>query len=435
MKKHITIYLTLVLLPILAFGQKTDIILSKVIGKSPYNGFLAPPTDLETNPLKIPSFMNLVYFDYYSINIANAEEQFRKYKTGKINYEEYIQIVRSNTRKSIDTSILAKNVNNYKSGITYIISGIDKDSSKVFLVDVNRDGVISKDEVTVYKKKFLDSLENNFSYRDSLASFTLHQNGANKSERTLSFKILPQPYFDKYPTYRKKATSFGLIRNEYWAGVAKILNKDYNIVASSKQFANELNDLRFNIKQDTTFNKLPIDPHQEWRDKFLSLTIDSIEKISNQKIKIFINYQSPPKQEKDTTFLMSLKDVKNDAAFKFNTFLNNNKYVLIDYWGTWCKPCIENLPILQNLEKKHSNKLSIISIAYDYDINAVKKFDLEHNTVWQSCFIDRTKQQSLIQSLKVQVYPTYRLYNQKGELVFHGGTAKDLEQINEILNR
>ena len=42
------------------------------------------------------------------------------------------------------------------------------------------------------------------------------------------------------------------------------------------------------------------------------------------------------------------------------------KYVYIDVWATWCGPCIQQIPYLQNLEKEYYNKnIEFISISTD----------------------------------------------------------------------
>lgn len=40
----------------------------------------------------------------------------------------------------------------------------------------------------------------------------------------------------------------------------------------------------------------------------------------------------------------------------------NGKYVLINFWATWCAPCIEEMPTLVKLQKENADKLQIIGI-------------------------------------------------------------------------
>jgi thiol-disulfide isomerase/thioredoxin len=45
---------------------------------------------------------------------------------------------------------------------------------------------------------------------------------------------------------------------------------------------------------------------------------------------------------------------------------NSGKVVLVDFWATWCPPCLEMIPILSKLHKKYSDKgLVILGISLD----------------------------------------------------------------------
>ena len=42
------------------------------------------------------------------------------------------------------------------------------------------------------------------------------------------------------------------------------------------------------------------------------------------------------------------------------------KYVYIDVWATWCRPCIREIPFLQSLEKEyHTKNIEFVSISTD----------------------------------------------------------------------
>ena len=57
--------------------------------------------------------------------------------------------------------------------------------------------------------------------------------------------------------------------------------------------------------------------------------------------------------------------------FDLNDF--KEKYVLLDFWGTWCGPCIKLIPDLKQLQKKYKD-LVIVSIAcYEKNEEDVKR--------------------------------------------------------------
>jgi thiol-disulfide isomerase/thioredoxin len=48
--------------------------------------------------------------------------------------------------------------------------------------------------------------------------------------------------------------------------------------------------------------------------------------------------------------------------------------VLLNFWATWCPPCIEEMPSLENLSQRLSDKLTVLTVSVDEDWDAVKKF-------------------------------------------------------------
>ena len=57
------------------------------------------------------------------------------------------------------------------------------------------------------------------------------------------------------------------------------------------------------------------------------------------------------------------------------------KYIYIDVWATWCKPCREEFPFLETLKKhfKDENQLQIIAVSIDKDFQKWSKFVTETN--------------------------------------------------------
>lgn len=52
----------------------------------------------------------------------------------------------------------------------------------------------------------------------------------------------------------------------------------------------------------------------------------------------------------------------------------NGKFVLVDFWATWCGPCRAGIPELNKMQKKFGDKLVIIGIS-DEPFEKVKAFN------------------------------------------------------------
>lgn len=66
----------------------------------------------------------------------------------------------------------------------------------------------------------------------------------------------------------------------------------------------------------------------------------------------------------------------------------NNKYVLLDFWATWCGPCIKKMPLLSQLRDRFSKELEIISIAYPTTISETKNVIEKQKMNWINIYND-----------------------------------------------
>ena len=55
------------------------------------------------------------------------------------------------------------------------------------------------------------------------------------------------------------------------------------------------------------------------------------------------------------------------------------KPVLLNFWATWCPPCVEEMPSLIQLHKELGDKVTILAVSEDADDGAYKQFVRDHN--------------------------------------------------------
>ncbi len=64
-----------------------------------------------------------------------------------------------------------------------------------------------------------------------------------------------------------------------------------------------------------------------------------------------------------------------DANFE-SVVLNTDKPVLVDFWATWCGPCITMGPIIEELAKKYEGKVVIGKLDVDQNTRASAKYGI-----------------------------------------------------------
>ncbi len=55
------------------------------------------------------------------------------------------------------------------------------------------------------------------------------------------------------------------------------------------------------------------------------------------------------------------------------------KPVLLNFWATWCPPCVEETPSLIQLQKQLGDKVTILAVSEDADDAAYRQFVRDHN--------------------------------------------------------
>lgn len=110
------------------------------------------------------------------------------------------------------------------------------------------------------------------------------------------------------------------------------------------------------------------------------------------------------------------------------------KIILIDFWATWCGPCIENFPRIQELKAKLENKidLELVNIT-DATSNPklwkdfVAAFEADHY------YIRKDQMNDIYKHFKFSSLPTYFIVDKKGEIVKIISGLQTLDGLQEYM--
>lgn len=115
----------------------------------------------------------------------------------------------------------------------------------------------------------------------------------------------------------------------------------------------------------------------------------------------------------------------------FKSFASG-KPVLVDFWATWCAPCVNAMPELQRLHQQHAAKgFSVVGISIDEEYDKAKKFT-EKKKLGYPVYLDATKTPAW-STFHVRSIPAVFLVDSQGRIVQQWLGKVDMQEVEEAV--
>lgn len=131
--------------------------------------------------------------------------------------------------------------------------------------------------------------------------------------------------------------------------------------------------------------------------------------------------------------VFALKDLDGN---EINLTDQRGKVVLVDFWATWCPPCLKELPHIQRFHEQYRDKgLVVLAISTDQEKEKVRPFVEQHGYTFPVLFADGKVESAY----KVGGIPVVYLIDREGAVQFHqlgyspGGEKRIEQQVEKLL--
>ena len=306
-----------------------------------------------------------------------------------------------------------------------ILVGIDRQNRKNIVIDANNNLDFNDDSTYIFNNN--DSMKTypmvniEFDYLDGV-----------------EIKTGKVPYtIDAYDVEDEVDVSF--INKAYKEGILYKGRKKYII-----NITNQYYDLVKNRDYSLNIRSIPVDStvNNNYRFKNGELIdfdgrdtykIDSLTKDS-----LYLSFQYRALYDGAKVNSKAPGVIGNDYinGKQFSLYAQKGSYVVIDFWGSWCGPCIKALPDLVALRNKYKrNGVQVVSLAYDgvADIPKLKEIIVEKKLDWNHVLLDKKGKQTTLVDYKVQAFPSIFLIDPKGMVLIRGEGKEMIDKIDQYL--
>lgn len=367
----------------------------------------------------IPSETN--NFILYKVVISNFHSMYENFINKEISEEKFLYYI---DNIGVDSSYINKI--RIPQSFFYVYVGIDlKEQKKYVAIDTNMDNNLRNDSLYTFNLS-------------DYSKYNLQENPLDvKTKLQFSYEIenikksssIPLALFPFYSDKRKEDYSnitdyyldIGLFGNTTKEASLNIQGKPYKIIAYKE---NQSDFLPWILNKKSHFDIYDNNGSRLYNH----LSIEDTIIIADKKIKL----------ETVNKNKLVITEIDNFSIMDSNIYvhsLNNNdqitlqneiqdKYVFIDFWGSWCNPCLHSIPLIKQLyeKTKHRKDVLILGIALENekDINTLKNIILEKQILYPNYYAYTQDVKSINYphaAFQVTQFPTYLILDKKSNVI------------------
>lgn len=110
------------------------------------------------------------------------------------------------------------------------------------------------------------------------------------------------------------------------------------------------------------------------------------------------------------------------------------KYVLLDFWASWCPDCHKDIPAVKAMHEKYGKNVEFIGVSFDTDRDRWTKCVADNGMTWrQVSELKRMREAKIAQAYGVQWIPSMTLVGPDGKVVLSTVVLERMEKALENL--
>jgi len=119
-----------------------------------------------------------------------------------------------------------------------------------------------------------------------------------------------------------------------------------------------------------------------------------------------------PVSEKQTEWKINKVNLTDLKGLPINLEQYKGKTVFLNFWATWCKPCLKEMPSTEKTHEMLKDKNIEFLFASDETAQQIEKFQAKHDYRFNYVRVES------LEELNIIALPTTFIFNPDGKLVF-----------------
>ncbi len=344
---------------------------------------------------------------------------YQNYKAGNIGKGEYDGFIKNSELHPDPEELSAEPIKCY----VYVVSGKDKEGLTAVIIDSNNNLDFSDDEVFYPKAYAMDSTMTQYAEDEKhYVNYEVFQEGRVVAKRV--------PMLVRRTSFSPLAYTFP----QYAIAQLKVKDQVHNIMVSNASRPDYNNTSLTLVDENNSILKGFSEPVREGDLLSIGRLFDKV-KYRNLGVNIYHEVLKS-KEENAKSLDYGLQTGYRFQPFKTKLFNSEvlissqdykGKYLFVDFWGTWCGPCVAEIPELQSIYKGiDKQQVEFIGIAGNQAPDLLEKFLKKRPLAWPQIISDNENR--LIETYNISSFPTNVLVGPDGRVVARNLHGKALER-------
>ena len=115
---------------------------------------------------------------------------------------------------------------------------------------------------------------------------------------------------------------------------------------------------------------------------------------------------------------------------------SQNQYLVINFWATWCKPCIKELPYFETLQDQlKTDKFDVLLVSLDMEKEKAVQYAKKHDLRSEVLYLDEVDFNTWIDQISPEwsgAIPATLLISPSGKRAFYEGSFEQKELNNTV---